>query len=194
MSGSSEFTDLFPSDADIDRFSLLMWYMAQQLPVWPPIKEILRSRFKYTVITDLDSIAQDITRTARPKTWLLSDEWIPVISSGEMGRYVLKREGSDCSNHVLRPSDIANLSPFRLLQMSTEGPFRWFIQEFVPALKHVGEWHVLIVGGRILYVAITMVNDEGHICSDLRIAGYSLEEMRYALRIFSILRYELTMN
>jgi hypothetical protein len=156
--------------------------MAERLPVWPPIREILRSRFKHNVIVDLDHIAERITRTARPRTSLLSDELMPVAARKDMSRVVLKREGSDCSNHVLRPDDVRKLSTSKLLKMARESPFRWLRQDFVPALKHVGEWRVLIVGGRILYVVNTMENDEGNICADLRIAGYSLEEMRYALQ------------
>jgi hypothetical protein len=178
VAGGSGFIGHFQNDEDVERFILSMRYMAERLPVWPPIKEILRSRFKHNVISDLDHIAEKITKTARPRTWLFSAEHIPAVAGTKMAKYVLKREGSDCTNHVLRPDEVRKLSAVKLLKMTTESPFRWLVQDFVPALKHVGEWRVLIVGGRILYVVNTMENDEGNICSDLRIAGYSLEEMR----------------
>ena len=146
-----------------------MRYMAEHIPVWPPISELLYSRHKYNVIKNLDLVA-DQMRTARPRTVLLSTE--PSIEG-----WFLKREGSDCGNHIYGPEEASQLPESQIQRMAKELPFRWIKQEFVPALKQIGEWRVVMVGGRILYILNTSYGGDHNILADLRLAGYTLEEM-----------------
>ena len=147
-----------------------MRYMAERIPIWPPISELLRSRHKYNVICNLDDIARGITNTSRPQTALLSE-------NHSIDGCVLKREGSDFGNHFYGPEKTCKLTSSRIQEMANEEPFRWMKQRFVPALKRIGEWRVIIVGSRILYIVNTVNGPDRFIASKLRMAGYTLEEM-----------------
>ena len=96
-----------------------------------------------------------------------------------MKNIVLKQEGTKRTRYFSGPDDVMAFSDTQLEEMAEEFPYRWLVQEYVPALSILGEWRVVIVGGRIVYVVNTTF-DEGQLFCVLRMAGYTLHEMRYA--------------
>jgi hypothetical protein len=88
--------------------------------------------------------------------------------------FILKREGSDCTRHVLLPDrvDPLNLPP-------DLGHFRWLKQSYVPTLQRLGEWRMILVDCKPLYVIHTAPgNREQEWVFLHRDAGLSLAEMR----------------
>jgi len=114
--------------------------LAGEVPVWPPVAEMLHYGKKIDTIKRLDIIAANITRTARPVTTLLTPgQHIPPSS-------VLKREYSDEGRHV------------QFLHKSTppiDSQQRWMVQERVELLLQLGEIRVFIVEYDILYRMLT---------------------------------------
>lgn len=123
------------------------------VPVWPPSKEILRASNKFNVIVDLDQIASRTVNSPRPLTTRLSRTDLSQSFEG----WILKREGSDCNRHVFLPGrvDPSNLPPDR-------GHFRWLKQSYVPTLRQLGEWRIILVDCQPLWVVHTAPgNGEG---------------------------------
>jgi hypothetical protein len=140
------------------------------MPVWPPSREVLRASRKFNVIMDLDQIATRTVNSPRPLTTILSHN----NTSQSFEDFVLKREGSDCTRHVLLPDSVdpLNLPP-------DLGHFRWLKQSYVPALQRLGEWRMILVDCKPLYVIHTAPGRREQEWVFLhRDAGLSLAEMR----------------
>ncbi|KAG2353214.1 hypothetical protein BDR07DRAFT_1383383 [Suillus spraguei] len=116
------------------------------VPVWPPSREMLRASKKFNVIIDLDQISSGMVNSPRPRTTLLSR----TDGSQSFQGYILKCEGSDCQCHVILPGrvDSLNLPP-------DHGHLRWLKQSYVPTLRELGEWRVILVDCRLLWVVHT---------------------------------------
>jgi len=89
--------------------------------------------------------------------------------------FVLKREGSDGTRHVILPGD-GNSSNLPRVQ---DG-FRWLKQSYVPTLRELGEWRVVMMDCRPLWVIHTAPSkqDQQQWTFIHRDAGISLEAMR----------------
>ncbi|KAG2126333.1 uncharacterized protein EDB93DRAFT_1064493, partial [Suillus bovinus] len=116
------------------------------LPVWPPSQEMLFASKKFNVIKTLDEIARNTTNSPRPQTEILSR----TNRSQSFEGFVLKREGSDCTRHIFLPGTIDSFNLPR-----DKGGFRWLKQSYVPALRHVGEFRVIVLDCRPLWVIHT---------------------------------------
>ncbi|KAF8435843.1 hypothetical protein L210DRAFT_870722 [Boletus edulis BED1] len=115
---------------------------------WPPIRLTRRAADKWTTICHLKIIAQDSSLYA-PRTRILKhEEAIPPDA-------VLKRSHSECGRHVLLPSASPRCRTWEYLSTITNNGTFWMAQEHVPSLEWLGEWRVLIVGGRIITVMHT---------------------------------------
>ncbi|KAG2088842.1 uncharacterized protein F5147DRAFT_780850 [Suillus discolor] len=144
------------------------------MPVWPPSREVLRASRKFNVIMDLDQIATRMVNSPRPLTTILSHTNVSQSFEG----FILKREGSDCTRHVLLPDrvDPLNLPP-------DLGHFRWLKQSYVPTLQQLGEWRMILVDCKPLYVIHTAPgNREQEWVFLHRDAGLSLAEMSLLMR------------
>ncbi|KAG1771569.1 hypothetical protein EV702DRAFT_1048922 [Suillus placidus] len=144
------------------------------VPVWPPSREILRASIKFNVIVNLDQIATRMVNSPRPRTTLLSRNNVSQSFEG----WILKREGSDCNRHVLLPGkvDPLNLPP-------DCGHFRWLKQSYVPTLRKLGEWRIILVDCLPLWVVHTAPgNREEELVFLHRDAGLSLAEMTLRVR------------
>jgi glutathione synthase/RimK-type ligase-like ATP-grasp enzyme len=120
----------------------------------------------------LDLIAQERTKTARPKTRLLVD--------GEklLNVMVLKRTHSDAGEHVIIPSDTRRHN-WEYLRSQLDVPnSRWMAQSFVEQLVRLGEWRVFVIGGKVVYTVHTLKNLERNTWSwDRAHTYYTLEEL-----------------
>jgi hypothetical protein len=155
---------------NLDTYINGLRYLDRRIAVWPPVEELLWSSHKLNVIKVLDEIAA-IKKTPRPWTQLLTKGFKPTSET------FLKREGSDCSNHALKPSQVAKLPQKDLAKKAQEAPYRWMVQQYVPALREVGEWRVILVGGRIVYTVHTREGGNNNLAFGLRSGAYSLAEM-----------------
>ena len=107
-----------------------------------------RTADKWTTICHLQMIAQNAGRYAPRTTVLKVGEEIPPGT-------VLKRSHSECGDHVVLPSAKPRYRTWEYLNaVTSEGTF-WMAQEYVESLEAIGEWRVLIVGGRIIAVMHT---------------------------------------
>ncbi|KAG2362865.1 hypothetical protein BDR07DRAFT_1484225 [Suillus spraguei] len=144
------------------------------VPVWPPSQEMLHGSRKFNVINDLDQIASRMANSPRPQTTILSRTDISQSFEG----WILKREGSDCNRHVLLPGQVdpLNLPPDR-------GQFRWLKQSYVPALRTLGEWRIVLVDCQPVFVVHTAPgNGQGELVFLHRDAGLSLAVMGLLMR------------
>lgn len=135
-----------------------MGTISKEIPVWPPIEEMIAST-KWAVIQHLDHIAENITNTVRPKTKILQ---IPVALPLE--NVVIKRERSDTCRHCLFPQHIKNMSAKKLneyLNKNSIDDCYWLHQEFVPLLRQFGEWRVYFIGGQLSFTLLTEVTPKG---------------------------------
>ncbi|KAJ7815359.1 hypothetical protein B0H14DRAFT_3878313 [Mycena olivaceomarginata] len=100
------------------------------------------AHFKFNVITDLDTIAREITNSERPVTRLLrsADEYTENV--------VLKREASARSQHRHFFDGPSQMPAARIAQMIEEnkgtGP-KWLLQELNPVLRKCGELRAFVV-------------------------------------------------
>jgi glutathione synthase/RimK-type ligase-like ATP-grasp enzyme len=125
---------------------------------------------KWQLIENLDIVANKM-RTARPRSILLNpDKPIP-------HQAVLKRTHSESSKHVLL-LDNPNRNWDHLKNHSEIPGSRWFAQTYVPQLETAGEWRVLMVNGKSLYVVHTLPNTKkGTWQRELVYNYYSLKEL-----------------
>ena len=130
-------------------------------PVWPPCDNVLQAGRKLDVTHSLNWIAAYFTNTARPWT----AEW-----PYEVFPSVVKREGSDASRHRIFRESIDTPTA----DITDTPPFRWMVQEEVPALRDHGEIRAYVVGGRFHSFVITAWSEESeswavtsgqHLCS-----------------------------
>jgi hypothetical protein len=120
--------------------------------IWPPLDEVGGVGSKEQLITNLDVVASTYTASARPTT--------QVLKPGDPfpNGCVIKRSHSDAANHVLMPTDTRQ-NWETISQMPSVPNAVWLAQTYAPLLHRAGEWRVLIVGGRPLYVVHTIYNN-----------------------------------
>lgn len=120
----------------------------QEVHVWPPQNQPSTIGSKIQLIQNLDYVAANVTRSTRPKT-------IQIKCPQDIShRAVIKRTHSDTGYHVLMPDDPRRNWDF-ITQNSEIPKCLWFSQSYVEPLDKLGEWRVLMVGGRIMYVVHT---------------------------------------
>ena len=141
--------------------------------MWPHQDHVNTIGSKWELSQSLDLIAQERTRTARPRTRLLVD--------GEriVNIMVLKRTHSDTGEHVVIPSDIHKQNwEYLHGQLDVPGS-HWMVQSFVEPLVRLGEWRVFLVGGKVVYTVHTVKNRDRNTWSwDIVNTYYMLEELR----------------
>jgi hypothetical protein len=168
------YKSLFKTQVEVDTYLNSLRYLDRRIAVWPPVEELLWSSHKLEVIKLLDEIAF-AKQMPRPWTAPLTAGFKP------NDRTFLKREGSDCSTHAFKPSEVAEFSEKDLKKKAETKGYRWMVQEFVPALAFIGEWRAILVGGRIVYTVHTRPGPEGEVEYRLRDGSYSLKEMSLVL-------------
>ena len=138
--------------------------------IWPPPPQVEQVAKKDILIGHMDRISQQMG-TMRPETKKLArGDPIPTGT-------VLKRTHSDSGQHVILPA-----SEYRQWSNMEQGPpeAQWLSQEFVPTLRSIGEWRVVIVNLTIQYVTHTLAAKDGsQALSSKPVEGYySLDEWR----------------
>lgn len=152
--------------------------------IWHPAREEYDARFKNQLIARLDKIAE-IDGTARPATFVLEERPKIPISPRHGKDFIMKREVSDCSRHFIGPTAVKRLTRSEVDDMrKPELPWRWLVQEYVPYLRSVGEWRLVLLNGKVNHAcATTPVSGETCPGSDAtthcQVAQqWSLKEMR----------------
>ena len=146
--------------------------LASHTQFWPPTKLTRRAADKWTTLCHLQIIAQNTRRYTPRAALLVPGEVIPPDA-------VLKRSHSECGTHVLLPSAKPELRTWEhLTSNATDGTF-WMMQEYVPSLEWLGEWRVLVVGGKIIAVMHTIKLRNGEWVGRPVHAFRSLEEVAY---------------
>ncbi|KAG7439330.1 uncharacterized protein BT62DRAFT_740079 [Guyanagaster necrorhizus] len=143
---SSDDLSLIPSLASPDRLGTFvsgMRELCKKTTVLPDIDEMEYAAQKLRVIESLDSIAESVTSTPRPKT--------SVVGSKAPGQ-IYKREGSHCERHVLLPKQIQSSNYRSAMRESQHPTYRWLQQDFVP---YNIEWRVFLVGGEVVKVRVS---------------------------------------
>ena len=119
--------------------------------IWPPIKPMMDSSCKWNTIQRLDRIANNVTCTPRPRTQLWDRCNLPTDK-------VMKRCFSSYQSHTIIPNEILpTAESFTVLSLkrSSQLPGRhWMIQDWVPSLRHFGEFKVYIVNMEVVYIAL----------------------------------------
>jgi hypothetical protein len=88
--------------------------------------------------------------------------------------WVMKREYSDASRHVLLPKK------GKLQKIQDDGKHRWIAQEMAPLLQKWGEYRVVFVGQTPLYAMLTTPQrNNGWDWHESK--PYSLETLRYVV-------------
>jgi hypothetical protein len=144
--------------------------------MWPPQDHVNTIASKWELTRTLDFIAQERTKTARPKTRLLVD--------GETIRdaMVLKRTHSDAGEHVLMPTHVVKRNWDYLRSQLDVPRSRWMAQSYVETLVKLGEWRSFVIGGRIVYTVYTLRNREKGTWSwDMARTYYTLEELTWVI-------------
>ena len=128
---------------------------------------------KWELAQILDFIAQERTKSARPKTRLLTDGE-PILNV-----MVLKRTHSDAREHVILPSDIDKCNWVYLRSQLDVPGSQWMAQSFVEPLMRLGEWRVFLIGGKPVYTVHTLKNRDQNTWSwDMVCTYYTLEELK----------------
>ena len=147
--------------------------LSRIIRMWPPQNHVNTMASKWELAQTLDLIAQERTKTVRPKTRLLVD------GENILDVMVLKRTHSDAGEHVIVPSDV-NRRNWDYLRSQLDVPgSRWMAQSFVELLVKLGEWRVFLIGGKPVYVVHTLKNPDRNTWSwDMARTYYTLEELR----------------
>jgi ribosomal protein S27AE len=90
---------------------------------------------------------------------------------------VLKRECSDCGNHVLMPDAVEKLTTGKIQAMLKETSWKWMLQDYVEHLRQIGEWRVYMLNGKALH-AVCTTHMNGRWSYDYAYAFMTLDEMR----------------
>jgi hypothetical protein len=93
---------------------------------------------------------------------------------------VIKRSHSDANEHILLPNNLRRTKEYLMANLEIQDSV-WYGQTYIPLLERLGEWRVLMVGGRIMYVVHTLRNKNGTWKCDIVQNYYSLAELRYFL-------------
>jgi hypothetical protein len=146
--------------------------LSRKVSIWSPFYQVNTIGSKVTLIQSLESIAEEITKSCRPQSRVLTPgEALP-------SRAVLKRSHSDCGGHVLFP-DQPGRTWDEMRSFSPHIRAVWFAQMLVPELERFGEWRVFIIGGKPIYVVHTRYNKQtaGWLWEPVD-SYYSLRELR----------------
>ncbi|KAJ7804896.1 hypothetical protein B0H14DRAFT_3153720 [Mycena olivaceomarginata] len=133
---------VFENNEDERTYMDRMTQLDGMTAVFPNPTTSWAARFKSNVITDLDTIAREITNSERPITRLLrsADEYTENV--------VLKREASARSQHRHFFDGPSQVPAARIAQMIEEnkgtGP-KWLLQELNPVLRKCGELRAFVV-------------------------------------------------
>lgn len=188
----------------LEKYAESLQELGKYVTLWPHIDEQLDAS-KLRQVQWLDQIAKEVTKTHRPKTFVLT----PSTTMDEVQGKVLKREGSDCGKMVLVPdvdsqylmdSDIDEERgvPFRTKLtasalkypktdkdlarlLKAAGPYKWLVQDYVPYLRRLGEWRVYFCGGSEIFTIQTeWKSSQGQVYLKfcLHETCYTLSEMR----------------
>ncbi|KAJ7847349.1 hypothetical protein B0H14DRAFT_2770173 [Mycena olivaceomarginata] len=171
----------FENNEDERTYMDRMTQLDSMTAVFPNPTTSWAARFKSNVITDLDTIAREITNSERPITRLLrsADEYTENV--------VLKREASARSQHRHFFDGPSQVPAARIAQMIEEnkgtGP-KWLLQELNPVLRKCGELRAFVVLKQVIGVVATMPTDEGKNGLDFEEcrANYALEEFSEAMQ------------
>jgi hypothetical protein len=137
--------------------------------VWPTPNHVKLMGNKVQLIEHLDWIAEKLG-SPRPRTVILK-KGDPVPENA-----VLKRTHSDQHQHVRIPGHYEGV--WDELDEGPDGAV-WFAQEYADLLRQVGEWRVVMAGGRIIYVLHTKFDPTNKVWGYTNVHGYlSLNEMR----------------
>lgn len=157
--------------SNLVRYEQKLEALSSSVVIWPPPIQVDLSGRKDALIRNLDQISLEM-RTLRPQTTTL-------VRGGPIPEHtVLKRTHSDGQNHVILPQ-----SSHRSWEYMELGPPTavWISQEYVPLLRTIGEWRVIVVNSMIHYVVHTLpvvVDSQQTWSSKLVREFYSLEEWR----------------
>ncbi|KAJ7822385.1 hypothetical protein B0H14DRAFT_3731727 [Mycena olivaceomarginata] len=170
----------FENNEDERTYMDRMTQLDSMTAVFPNPTTSWAARFKSNVITDLDTIAREITNSERPITRLLrsADEYTENV--------VLKREASARSQHRHFFDGPSQVPAARIAQMIEEnkgtGP-KWLLQELNPVLRKCGELRTFVVLKQVIGVVATTPTDEGKNGLDFEECGanYALEEFSEAM-------------
>jgi hypothetical protein len=158
--------------------------LSRVIRMWPPQDHVDTIASKWELTRTLDFIAQERTKTARPKTRLLVD--------GEtiLDVMVLKRTHSDAGQHVLLPTNVVKCNWDYLRSQLNVPRSRWMAQSYVETLVKLGEWRSFVVGGNIVYTVHTLSNREKGTWSwDMACTYYTLEELTWVMYVLPNANY-----
>jgi hypothetical protein len=127
-----------------DEYITALKKLEQIIPVWPGSSECWAASYDYNIITVLDSIARDITKSHRPITKLINE--VGQRCRG-INKKVLKREGRQSRASIKIPW---NGNPPQ--QVSECGNYRWLVQSWVPEWDRVGQWRCLMVNQTVFHI------------------------------------------
>ncbi|KAF8814110.1 hypothetical protein BYT27DRAFT_7250351 [Phlegmacium glaucopus] len=132
----------------LDRYREQMNLLELETRVWPTPNQVDLMANKVSLIKHLDWIAGKLG-SPRPKTVVLTKGG-PIPANT-----VLKRTHSDGELHVQIPGQ--HERTWNQLDDGPDGAL-WFSQEYVALLREVGEWRVVMAGGKIIYIVHTASN------------------------------------
>lgn len=141
--GSSASLPSLASPTRLATFVSGMRELCKRTAVFPDIDEMEYAAQKLRVIECLDSIAQSVTSTPRPKT---------TVAGGKFPGQIYKREGSHCERHVLLPKQIQSSNYRSVMREGQHPTYRWLQQDYVP---YNIEWRVFLVGGEVVKVRVS---------------------------------------
>ncbi|KAJ7822340.1 hypothetical protein B0H14DRAFT_3470854 [Mycena olivaceomarginata] len=170
----------FENDEDERTYMDRLTQLDGMTAVFPNPTTSWAARFKSNVITDLDTIAREITNSERSVTRLLqsADEYTKDV--------VLKREASARSQHRHFFDGPSQVPAARIAEMIEEnkgtGP-KWLLQELNPVLRKCGELRTFVVLKQVIGVVATTPTDEGKNGLDFEECGanYAPEEFSEAM-------------
>jgi hypothetical protein len=136
------------------------------LPVWPGTAESWAVSPDHNIITILDIIAREVTRSSRPTTHLLAKK--PQDHSATS--WVLKHEASQSNKHMKIPWD------GEMPQNLEVNGRRWMVQHYVPEWALVGQWRCLMVNMDLFYIIHEPSQNPGLTTQSSSILAYSRED------------------
>ena len=137
-----------------------MMRLSDTIPVWPPVREQSDAVRKCELAAKLDTIARHLSQK-RPKSFPITTTK-PTSAEWRTGKWVLKRDRSSYAEDVKLPHDIAVLDK-DMRNLFLNHRYHWLAQEYMPWLRDVGEWRVIVIGGRVERVIFTNPGPTGDI-------------------------------
>jgi glutathione synthase/RimK-type ligase-like ATP-grasp enzyme len=137
-----------------------MEHLHNAIPVWPPVLEQADAIKKHTLAVNLKRISQE-RNLHHPRSYLLTEQK-PTSAEWERKMWVLKREHSECTENVKLPKDNETLT-LEIRRKLLQDRYMWLAQEYMPLLRDIGEWRVIVVGGRVENVVFTHPLDSGRV-------------------------------